>query len=105
MIADIKLFLLLFYLHYLLAENSRVANELSEVKHRYEEQHSALEKKSSELEKQVTELTFDLSKVNSDLRDSSANYELRIETLETKLKSSNECLQVRGLNIMIFTVC
>jgi len=85
-----------------------LTNELSELRRRGDEQRASLEKKSVELEKQVTELSSDLFKVNSDLskvnndlfkvnndlRDSSANYELRIETLETKLNSSNACLQV-----------
>jgi len=64
------------------------------VQRRGEEQRTLMEKKSEELEKQVMDLTSDLSKVNNDLRDSSANYELRVETLETKLKSSNGSLQV-----------
>ena len=81
----------------LLEENSRVSDELSNLRRRYDEERAAMEKNSSELEKKVMELTSDLSKVNSDLRDSSTNYELRIETLETKLKSSNECLQVTRL--------
>ena len=71
-----------------------MAVELSDLRRRYEEQRAALEKKTSELEKQVNDLTFDLSKVNSDLRDNSANYELRVETLQTKLQSSKDCLQV-----------
>jgi len=75
-------------------ENGRLANELSELKRHYEQQRASLEDKISDLEKQVSELTSDLSKVNSDLSDSSANYQLRVDTLETKLKSSNECLQV-----------
>ena len=75
-------------------DNSRMADELSELRHRGEEQRAALEKKSAELETRVMKLTSDLSKVDSDLRDSAANYELRIETLESKLRSSNDCLQV-----------
>ena len=71
-----------------------MADELSDVQRRGEEQRTLMEKKSEELEKQVMDLTSDLSKVNNDLRDSSANYELRVETLETKLKSSNGSLQV-----------
>ena len=79
---------------YLVEENGRLVDELSELRRRHDEQRASLERKSSDLEKQVTELTSDLFKVNSDLRDSAANYELRVETLETKLKSSNDCLQV-----------
>jgi len=65
------------------------------MKRRHDEQSALLEKRTYELEKQITDLTSDLSRVTSDLRDSSANYELRIETLETKLTSSNNCLQVK----------
>jgi len=69
-------------------------NELSELRRGCEEQRSLLEEKISDLEQQVSELTSDLSKVNGDLSDSAANYQLRVDTLETKLKSSNDCLQV-----------
>jgi len=51
-----------------------MADELSDVQRRGEEQRTLMEKKSEELEKQVMDLTSDLSKVNNDLRDSSANY-------------------------------
>jgi len=71
-----------------------MADELSDLRRHYDEQRVSLEKKSSDQEKQVMELTSDLSKVNCDLRDSSANYELRLTTMESKLTSSNDCLQV-----------
>ena len=75
-------------------ENSRLSSELSELRRRGEEQSASLEEKISDLERQVNQLTSELAKVNSDLSDSAANYQLRVDTLDTKLKSSNDCLQV-----------
>ena len=82
----------------MLKENGRLSNELSELRRRCEEQRASLEEKISDLEQKVSELTSELSKVNSDLSDSCANYQLRVETLEAKLKSSNDCLQVANCN-------
>jgi len=76
-------------------ENKRLCDELGEIKRRHDQQRASLEHKSAQLDKQVMDLTSELSKVNRDVRDTSANYELRIETLETKLQSSNDCLQVK----------
>jgi len=67
---------------------------LSELRRRTDEQRTTLERRSTELEINVLDLTSDLSKVNAELRDTTANYERRVETLESKLKSSNDCLQV-----------
>jgi len=82
------------FMYNLCQENGRLTEELSSLRRRQEEQRLTLEDRISELEKQVTELTSDLYRVNSELQDTSANYQLRVQTLETKLKSSNSYLQV-----------